>query len=625
MINKCNTSSKKNIMKTNSEIKIKKKIEAKSNEIEKDITDVNFNEEKFIDKLKNNVSIEFELKDNIAFKKIENVNKKKTKKQVKPFAGIKSKKETINSQNKNEELEVKIDKNICIEKKEKGTIEKPKYNIEYLINIQNSPYVKNYSDSNVLPQKSFWRNSHKMNNKQKNFSNKQFQQELSGVKTAHTKKTNLNNKKNGSKPWPKNTSFNNNKEYDDVCLPPLKFSSHFSNENHQEEIPEWDSFKINSDQQIDMTQSVEKFERWKQKMKMKELRKNGEMLDVEDLLCLKNDKISNEVDNFFFFLKSKPSQFQDPGIGRLDLNAYENSLDHKLDNKQSDELLNKGSRFSFFFDAITNNKNENPIVTEFDQEQQNENPFNYSCYNKIEGIKNNQVTPYDLIPPEMSISSPQKININDSIALNPKITELNKNDAFFMSLMNKNSHHSNDIPNNTAVSKDNSFQQSNLNQFYSEKFLTNDQSEQSNMFNNLKFGYNDPNMFQNYQQLNNDMFNSQSNPFEYTFNTPKNYMDLSEENNCQPSNYNNIQVPQFQNNPLTQGTQWENITNIHNHENINQYPKLVEQDKFYPSSFDNTQQIHNFNMNRHFFSPIIMNHQSNIHPDIILNQKKHFD
>lgn len=175
------------------------------------------------------------------------------------------------------------------------------YSIDFLMSLRDLPLIENFKVGGKLPDRSFWRAGPKKaapkeqqaskrrgGKKEKSLAQQQQLQQLQQAPPFHRRGPSV----------------------DLDSLPEDKIS-HLLGETPDELEPEWDSVEVGGDLNMNMGQTVQDFENWKQQMRMEERRLKGEDLveespreEVEDGEY-EQEKKGNEVENFFSFVKPK--------------------------------------------------------------------------------------------------------------------------------------------------------------------------------------------------------------------------------------------------------------------------------------------------------------------------------
>lgn len=231
------------------------------------------------------------------------------------------------------------------------------YTIDVLLELKKLPHVKDYRETNKLPDKSFWRAKSKPQN-------------VSGGAKDHNSKHGNNKNKNSfnkkrqdsSSNWERNAGFLKSPDLDSLSEDKI---SQLLGEPVEEIEPEWESANLNDDLNLNMGQTVEDFEKWKSSMRSEERRRNGEI--VEESSDLNAEKSGNEVDHFFSFVKPK----------KQSVDSTNSSLKASNSGVSTPTIANsepsaKSSRFSSFFS--TPSTENHPQLTRPEEGQPNLHP-----------------------------------------------------------------------------------------------------------------------------------------------------------------------------------------------------------------------------------------------------------
>ncbi|KAL6451403.1 hypothetical protein SBY92_002743 [Candida maltosa Xu316] len=219
------------------------------------------------------------------------------------------------------------------------------YSIGELLQLRGEVEVIDFSGK--LPERSFWRL-----NKTRENSNSQ-----SSSSSTYRKKgrrgggaAGSGNGMNYNETWERkysgggrhgkgnnNIGFSKSQELDNLSSD--KISQLLGEQENELDTPEWDDIGHTGNNDHNMGQTVEDFEKWKYQMKLEERKKNGEVIE-EDELEQHNNAINagNEVDNFFSFVKQDDEPQQ--------------KAEDKEENIEASDDSNKphrSSRFSSFF------------------------------------------------------------------------------------------------------------------------------------------------------------------------------------------------------------------------------------------------------------------------------------
>lgn len=317
------------------------------------------------------------------------------------------------------------------------------YSIEILFELRNLPFVKDYRETNELPDKTFWRaksKSQNTSNGAKDYGH--------NSKHGNNKNKNTSNKKrqDSASNWERKPGFLKTADLDSLSEDKI---SQLLGEPTEEIEPEWESADLNDELNLNMGQTVEDFEKWKSNMRSEERRRNGEI--VEESADLNAEKSGNEVDYFFSFVKPK-TQSVDSTASSLKAPSSGVSTPTVANSEPSA----KSSRFSSFFNAPSTENH--PPLSRPDQGQSHNLPVQHHTqgrglsqshilpgkgdqgYSRFLSMMNypnesNQASPQSLphsLPPQIS---PQKEILQESKNQIPG--QPISNDSFFMSLLNK--------------------------------------------------------------------------------------------------------------------------------------------------------------------------------------------
>ena len=335
------------------------------------------------------------------------------------------------------------------------------YTIEFLFELRNLPFVKDYKETNELPDKSFWRAKSKSQNTSsgaKDFGHNS----KHGNNNNNNKNKNASNKKrqDSASNWERKPGFLKTGDLDSLSEDKI---SQLLGEPTEEIEPEWESADLNNELNLNMGQTVEDFEKWKSNMRSEERRRNGEI--VEDNTDLNAEKSGNEVDYFFSFVKPK-TQSVDSNASSLKAPSSGVSTPTVANSEPSA----KSSRFSSFFNTPSSEKQ--PQLTRPDHGQSQNLPAQHQTqgrsqshalpgkgdqgYSRFLSMMNNpneankpspqslpQPLPQPLpqtLPQPLPQTLPQPISPQKEIlqeAKKPIPGQPLNDDTFFMSLLNK--------------------------------------------------------------------------------------------------------------------------------------------------------------------------------------------
>lgn len=200
------------------------------------------------------------------------------------------------------------------------------YTIETLLQLRNDPAVALF-DQSRLPGHGFWATrlrapENAAGGKHSGSHGLNSRKNRRGGNSGHSAANQTDSLKWERKP----AGFLKQSELDGMSSEKI---SQLLGEAPDEGAPEWDSPGASAASKIDMGNTVEDFERWKQSMRQEDRRKRGE----DDFQTMEHGEAhqSNEVDSFFSFVKPKdlvPEKANLPALKQSDL---------------------KSSRFSSFF------------------------------------------------------------------------------------------------------------------------------------------------------------------------------------------------------------------------------------------------------------------------------------
>lgn len=211
------------------------------------------------------------------------------------------------------------------------------YTVEFLLELRKLPHVKDYSTTNELPEKSFWRAKTKAQNSSVN--TKEFNANSKHGNNNSKNKNSFNKKRQDSASnWQRKPGFLKTNDLDALSEDKI---SQLLGEPTDELEPEWESADLNDELNINMGQTVEDFEKWKSQMRSEERRKNGEVIEDTELVA---ENSGNAVDNFFSFVKPKNHSVDSTNSS---IKGTHSSL--STPSVPHSEPSTKSSRFSSFF------------------------------------------------------------------------------------------------------------------------------------------------------------------------------------------------------------------------------------------------------------------------------------